>query len=259
MVGSPDRDGPAGSTLPAGSRLLQRPAPLRESVYEAITEMIISRHLEPGQHLVELELAETLGVSRQPVREALQRLHTEGWVVLKPGYGAFVHTPTDDEVDQLLAARAVLESESARLAADHADEQALTRLREVAQQGFDALDADDIEAFVTANAVFHAYVTELSGNKVLADFASQVDRRVRWYYTPVAPSRGPESCHEHVEIIDAIAAGQGDKAARLMRGHTQRTRQAYLKKRPSDGPTEPVEPKRRRRPRRASASTAGSA
>lgn len=225
-------------------------------MYEAITEMIISRDLEPGQHLVELDLAETLGVSRQPVREALQRLHTEGWVVLRPGYGAFVHTPTDDEVDQLLTARALLESESARIAAGRADEQAIARLREAAQLGFDALESDDIEEFVSANAVFHGRVTELAGNRVIADFAGQVDRRVRWYYTPIAPNRGPESCAEHVSIIEAIATGDAERAADLMRGHAERTRQTYLSGRPSGTQAEPSEPQRRRRPRRRTAGTA---
>src|ERR1044072_7714097 len=84
---------------------VQRPAPLREAVYEALVEMIVTRELAPGQHLVENELAAHLGVSRQPVREALQRMQTEGWVDLRPALGAFVHVPTEDEADQLLAAR----------------------------------------------------------------------------------------------------------------------------------------------------------
>lgn len=239
------------STSAVRSRLqrVQRPVPLRESVYEALTDMIISRELEPGQHLVELELADVLGVSRQPVREALQRLHTEGWVNLRPGYGAFVHVPTDDEVDQLLAARAVLESESARLAAGRATAESTQNLRDLNQLGVDAADAGDTDAFVNANAVFHAAVTEMSGNRVLADFASQVDRRVRWYYTPVAPQRSRESCEEHAEVVRAIGDGQAEQAARLMREHTERTRHAYLDGRVSEPPTETPPPKRRSRRR----------
>ena len=96
---------------------LERPAPLRQAVYDMLVEMIITRELQPGQHLVEHELAAQLGVSRQPVREALQRLHSDGWVDLRPALGAFVHIPTDAEADQLLAVRTLLEAESARLAA----------------------------------------------------------------------------------------------------------------------------------------------
>lgn len=73
---------------------LERPGSVRQQVYEALLELITSRTLHPGQHLVESELAGHLGVSRQPVREALQRLNTEGWVDLRPAQGAFVHEPT---------------------------------------------------------------------------------------------------------------------------------------------------------------------
>lgn len=160
------------------ARRIDRPVPLREHVYQAMQELIISRRLAPGQHLVESELAQMLGVSRQPVREALQWLNNEGWVDLRPGYGAFVHAPTPEEADQLLAVRSLLESESARLAATHADKEGIARLRELNKQGFAAVDAGDVDTAVALNAAIHRCVTELSGNKVLLDFATQVDRRV---------------------------------------------------------------------------------
>ncbi|MPZ96838.1 MAG: FCD domain-containing protein [Propionibacteriales bacterium] len=208
-------------------RPLQRPAPLRESVYDALTEMIIEGSLQPGQHLVEVELAGMLGVSRQPVREALQRLHNEGWVDLRPGFGAMVHVPAEDEVDQLLAARGALESESARLAATRASKESVAKLREMCKSGTELTDTGDIDEAVRANADLHRYISELSGNKFLADFAGQVDRRVRWYYTPVAPVRGQASWREHGRIVKAIADGDPDRAAQMMREHTERTRQAY--------------------------------
>jgi DNA-binding GntR family transcriptional regulator len=209
-----------GVTVPR----LARPAPLREGVYEALLELIITRALRPGQHLVESELAAHLGISRQPVREALQRLSSEGWVDLRPAQGAFVHVPTEDEADQLLAVRALLETESARLAAVNATPESVVSLRELYDQGMNALVADDVDAIVAANAAFHAAIMELAGNKVLAELAGRVDRRVRWYYTPVAPRRGRESWKEHAELIDAIAAADPERAARAMRDHTDRTR-----------------------------------
>lgn len=219
----------AGSVAPATVRRLKRPQPLRESVYEALTEMIIAGSLERGQHLVEVELAEMLGVSRQPVREALQRLHNEGWVDLRPGFGAMVHVPAEDEVDQLLAARAALESESARLAAARPDKDKdkLARMRELCRTGAAFLDEGDIDAAVSANAELHRLVSEMSGNKFLLDFAAQVDRRVRWYYTPVAPARGQASWKEHTRLVKAIAQGDADRAAQIMREHTEHTRTAY--------------------------------
>ncbi|MUL40714.1 GntR family transcriptional regulator [Streptomonospora sp. PA3] len=206
---------------------VQRPVPLRETVYETILNLIITREFPPGRHLVESELAEQLGVSRQPVREALQRLSNEGWVDLRPGYGAFVHTPTESEADQLLAVRAVLETEAARLAALTALPEQVEHLRELWRAGVAAVDDVDVDSVVTANAAFHRGVIEASGNRVLAELAEQVDRRVRWYYAPIARSRGMASWHEHAEIIEAIAAGSAGEAARLMNDHTERTRLTY--------------------------------
>jgi DNA-binding GntR family transcriptional regulator len=211
----------------AGVSPLQRPAPLRESVYEALTQMIIAGRLQPGQHLVEVELARLLGVSRQPVREALQRLHNEGWVDLRPGYGAMVHVPAEDEVDQLLTVRTVLESEAARLAAEHASAEAISELRELCSTGTRMIKDGDIEGAVRLNAEFHRSIAELSGNRFLADFAAQVDRRVRWYYTPVAPARGQASWREHARLITAIADRDPERASRVMREHTERTRKTY--------------------------------
>lgn len=213
---------------------LERPTPLRERVYDAISEMIITRELSPGEHLVESELATYLGVSRQPVREALQRLQTEGWVDLRPAHGAFVHVPTDDEAEQLLAVRAILESESARLAAMNATDELVAPLSELQRTGEAAVAADDEEGMVSANAALHAHVVAMSGNSVLADLFTSVARRVRWYYLPIARSRGQDAWDEHAEIIEAIAGKDADRAAILMRQHAERTREIYHERRAED-------------------------
>lgn len=225
MTSNLDSQNGAGD-MPFVARV-KRPTLLRDSVYEGLTEMIIAGSLQPGQHLVEVELARMLDVSRQPVREALQRLHTDGWVDLRPGFGAMVHVPTDDEVDQLLASRAALESESARLAAEHATDESVAKLRKLCKDGIRALEDGEIETVVRLNAELHAAITEMSHNKFLIDFAGQVARRVRWYYTPVAQARGVRSWDEHTQIVDAIADGDGDRAAQTMRQHTEHTRVAY--------------------------------
>jgi DNA-binding GntR family transcriptional regulator len=227
-----------GLTSELAAQRIDRPVPLRERVYDAIQDLIISRRLAPGQHLVESELAEVLGVSRQPVREALQWLANEGWVDLRPGYGAFVHAPTHEEADQLLAVRSLLEAESARLAAEHAGADGVARLRELCRRGAEALEAGDFDAVVAANADLHRCVTELSGNKVLLDLVTQVDRRVRWYYTAVAPQRGKRSWQEHTKLITAIERRDPDAAAHIMREHTERTRQTYLAQRDTETPTD---------------------
>ncbi|MFE2756771.1 GntR family transcriptional regulator [Actinosynnema sp. NPDC059335] len=211
----------------AATRKVERPAPLRQAVYEALLDLIVNRTLKPGQHLVEIELAEHLGVSRQPVREALQRLQTEGWVDLRPAQGAFVHTPTDEEADQLLAVRNVLETYSAKLAAEHAGEDDVKQLKKLQQEGVAALKAKDVERVVAANAALHTFITRLSGNAVLSEMIATVDRRVRWYYAPLALTRGKDAWTEHAEIIDAITRREPERAAELMSRHTERTRAAY--------------------------------
>ncbi|MFI5956072.1 GntR family transcriptional regulator [Cryptosporangium sp. NPDC051539] len=206
---------------------LERPAPLRQVVTDEIADMIISGELQPGEHLVEQELAAQLGVSRQPVREALQRLHTEGWVDLRPGLGAFVHTPTAEEADQLLAARTLLEAESARLAAANGTPALVEQLWGLQSVGEAAVAADDEAGMVAANAALHAQIMTMSGNKVLSELIGIVDSRVRWYYRPIARSRGQEAWDEHREIIEVIAGGNARKAGDLMRRHTERTRKTY--------------------------------
>lgn len=214
--------------LPQGTvPKLERPGPLRERVYETLLELITTRVLRPGRHLVESELAGQLGVSRQPVREALQRLNTEGWIDLRPAQGAFVHEPTEEEADQLLSVRTLLEAEAARLAAANSGRPGIEALEELCSQGERAVAAGDVDLAVATNAAFHAKVMELAGNVVLAELAGQVDRRVRWYYAPVARQRGPRSWAEHRELIEAIASRDAQRATGIMREHTEHTHRAY--------------------------------
>ncbi|WP_431967258.1 GntR family transcriptional regulator [Actinacidiphila sp. bgisy160] len=207
----------------AATRRVARPAPLRQAVYDALIELIISGSLTPGQHLVEAELAEHLGVSRQPVREALQRLQTDGWVDLRPAQGAFVHSPTEEEAAQLLGVRSVLETYSARLAAENAKPEDVEHLWELQREGVETLATGDVERLVTANTALHSFITSMAANAVLAELISQVSRKVRWYYTPIAKPRGKDAWNEHAQLIKAIAKGDADRAGEIMRKHTERT------------------------------------
>lgn len=86
---------------------------------------------------------------------------------------------------------------------------------------------DDVDLAVATNAAFHAKVMELAGNVVLAELAGQVDRRVRWYYTPVARQRGTGSWIEHRSLIAAISSHDEQRATEIMRSHTEHTRRTY--------------------------------
>jgi DNA-binding GntR family transcriptional regulator len=208
-------------------RPVRRPLPLRQSVYEALVELVIGGRLSPGQHLVETDLARQLGVSRQPVREALHRLEAEGWVDLRPNQGAFVHVPTDQEVDELLDVRELLEAETARLAARVATANQIADLRAICQAGDDAISAGDTARFVSVNNDFHAELAKIAGNAVLAELGDIVGRRTRWYYRIVAPVRGPESCAEHRVLVEALESHDEDRAAEVAHRHVERTRTAY--------------------------------
>jgi len=217
-------------------RPLQRPVPLRQSVYDALIDLIVGGELPPGQHMVETDLARQLGVSRQPIREALHRMEAEGWVDLRPSQGAFVHVPTDSEVDELLDVRALLEAETARLAAASTDsdpqarpdrQTQLARLREICREGEAAAEAGEFGTAVAANNAFHAEIAAIGGNATLAELADIVGRRVQWYYRKVAPARSQGSWAEHREMIDAIEAADPEQAQVLARRHTERTRDAY--------------------------------
>src|ERR1035441_7978638 len=132
----------AGSAGLAGAITpVQRPVPLRQSVYEALVELVVGGRLGPGEHLVETELARQLGVSRQPIREALHRMEAEGWGDLRPSQGAFVHVPTGSEVADLLDVPSVLGAEAARLAARPAAGAEVARLRDICREGGEADDA----------------------------------------------------------------------------------------------------------------------
>jgi DNA-binding GntR family transcriptional regulator len=150
-----------------------------------------------------------------------------------------VHTPTAEEAEQLFAVRALLETESAKLAARNVSDSGLDRLRALVDEGMAAVDAGEGERAVEANAELHRVITEMSGNSVLAELAMRVARRVRWYHGSVVDRRGRSSWVEHARIIDAIAAGAEDDAGELMRQHTERTRRMYLEEVAQDSAATP--------------------
>jgi DNA-binding GntR family transcriptional regulator len=215
-------------------RLLEpvyQPAPLRDSVYRALEELIIYGSLGPGEHLVETSLARQLHVSRAPVREALQQLHRDGWVDLRPRQGAFVHQPTLREVDETFHVRTMLEVESARLAAVNRTEDGLRELKEALAAGEAAYDEGNERTLVARNSAFHETIARVSGNHVLSEMISRLDKRIRWYFAPVVRQRSLESWKEHREIVDAINARDPELAGELMHRHADQTKAAYHERR----------------------------
>jgi DNA-binding GntR family transcriptional regulator len=206
--------------------LTQAPV-LRDQVYAALEELIINRSLAPGERLLEAELAEQLQVSRNPVREALTILAHAGWVDLRPRHGAVVHTPTPKEIEDFFQIRRVLEEEGARLAAKKAADADVRELRRLWEKGLVAVEAGDAAATARANSTFHDYVSQLADNRVLDEVLGLMKKRLRWYFAPVARLRGRASWDEHAELVDALAAKDGERAAGVMRAHSDATATLY--------------------------------
>ena len=219
----------SNAKLPRGLRRVTRPDPLRVEIAESIKLHIVSGELSFGTHLVETELALALGVSRLPVREALQLLAQDGWVDLRRGLGAFVHAPTVKEVEEVFGVRTVLEAEAAKQAAlkvaeGKIDPERLEQLTKIFREGqAEALSGDGIK-IVDKNAELHSAIVQLPGNSVLAEMAALIEERVRWFFGAIAITRAPASWEEHALVVEAILEGKADRAYELMAEYCDRSR-----------------------------------
>ena len=218
--------------------------PLRELVHDRLQEMLISRALAPGDHLVEERLATQLGVSRGPVREALQRLHRDGWITLRPRHGAFVNQPTAGQVHEFFEARELVEREAARLAAQRCtpgDASALLRICDEADE--DLVRGASPQQMGAHTARFHRRVLETARNHILLEFGEQLSHRSRWFFAPLVSTIAPQAWLEHREVAGLIAAGDADAAAVAMHVHITMSRDAYLETVDGPDPTGPPTPR----------------
>lgn len=208
---------------------LTRGLTMRDRVYAVLEELIIVGSLQPGQRLIETELAERLGVSRNPIREAMQALSQAGWVDVRSRQGAYVHKPSDEEIRQFFEWRAMLEVQTARLAASNAAPNETEQLQALLEVGQQALTARDDEAVAAANTVFHNRVARLTHNDFYISASVKANRKLRWLFRSVAMRRGNSSWEEHAELLDALRAGDPEMAGRITQQHTEATREAYAR------------------------------
>ena len=201
--------------------------PLRSLVRDEVRRLVITGELAPGTRIVEDRLAERLGVSRNPVREALQALAGEGFVELLPRRGAVVAQVTAEEAEDLFDVRGALEPLAARLAARRADGDGVDRLRDVLALARRATDDAELDLLATYNTEFHSLVVELSGNDYLGLLVAPMARRVQWVFRTSAASRAPHSWTEHEELLRAIASGDEDYAEAVARAHVVAARASY--------------------------------
>ena len=201
--------------------------PLRSLVLDELRRLVVTGELPPGVRLVEESLAERLGVSRNPVREALQTLATEGFVTLTPRRGAVVAEISVAQAEELFDVRMALETLAARTAARRARPEDVARLQAVLDAARDATDAGELDLLAELNTRFHSEVVEVGRNGYLALLVSPMARRVQWVFRAGAVQRATHSWTEHEGLLRAIAEGDEESAAVLAGAHVASARASY--------------------------------
>ncbi|HEY7477703.1 MAG TPA: GntR family transcriptional regulator [Actinomycetota bacterium] len=190
-------------------------------VWEELRDAIIELRLRPGEPLREVALAEQLGVSKTPLREAFARLEQEGLVETTSFKGAVVTSYSERDLREIYELRALLEGAAARTAAERADERTLTALREVVDRSRRLRDAGDLTGLAGLLGRFDLIVYDQVENErigaLIANLQAHLARIGR--LTESIPGRVEASVEEHAAIVEAIVARDPDGAERLMRAH----------------------------------------
>ena len=197
---------------------MQDRATPQKDAYALILEAIDSHIYKPGDRLVESELADRLGVSRTPVREALQRLETQS-LLTRDGRSLIVASLDHTQMAELYVVRGTLEGLAARLAARHATPEEIAVLRDMLAA--DQALRNDPAGLSRANRRFHKQIHLASHNRFLVQQLDLVHRSMALLATTSisAEGRGADTLAEHGRIVDAIAAGDGDAADAALREH----------------------------------------
>ncbi|KAB8195686.1 FCD domain-containing protein [Nonomuraea phyllanthi] len=201
---------------------------LRDEVTNELRRRILSGELPPGERLVEDRLAASLGVSRNPVRESIRVLATEGFVEVVPRLGATVSRLSAEEGEELFDVRMAVEGLAARLAARKRTAASAARLRQVLDHARQAVDEGRLEEVADLNTAFHLAVVEAAGNSYLSLMMKPMLLRAQWVFSRTAAARGPHSWSEHVSLCEAIAAGDEDEAQARAVAHVAAARRSFL-------------------------------
>ena len=192
-----------------------------EAVRDEIEELIAFGKLPPGKHLDETELAERFGVSRTPVREALNQLANAGLVEIRPRRGAVVAEVGPQKLVEMFEVMAELEGMCGRLAARRISKEQEAALVAAQQACEEVRASGDPDLYYERNDEFHGIIYTASQNSFLVEQAWVLRRRLRPYRRLQLRVRDriPTSLNEHEAIVAAIQAGDGDKANELLREH----------------------------------------
>jgi GntR family transcriptional regulator, rspAB operon transcriptional repressor len=248
---------------------LADPAALRTSdssmavhAYAAIKQRILDFRYAPGERLSEAQLAKELGLGRSPIRSALAKLKSDGWIAVSPQSGTYVKSLTDREIADLVDLRLVLETHVTELAARAITDEELRRLRRAFStffpRGVANLNERAFDEFNEFDALFHAALYRAAGNALISEILANLLDKVQWLKTSTRPSatRIRSGYTELRRILEALEARDARLAATRMREHISNAANFSAQTRAHwrvDGTTTPVAPAaetRRPRPRR---------
>lgn len=206
--------------------------PLRELVFEAIRQAIIDGTLEPGQRLMETQLAEELGVSRTPVREAIRKLELANFVVMIPRRGAYVADISLKDISEVFEIRGALEALAAELAAERASEEEIEQLERLLVEIGKSIEKRDVEALVALDTEFHDLLYRASRNERLEQLLSQLREHIQRFRTETLshPARMKVALEEHRQIVEALAARDGDLARQLAAEHIESAENSLMER-----------------------------
>ncbi|AZE88995.1 GntR family transcriptional regulator [Pseudomonas orientalis] len=201
-------------------RLVTGKKPSMDEIYPRLLDAILEQRIQPNSRFTELSLAQSLGASRSVIRRVLARLAEQRIVILQPNIGSHVATPDALQVQHMLEARRLMEVTVARLACAHAQPVQVRQLREQVANHHACIERGQRGAAIRLGGEFHLQLADMAGNKPLAQF---LNRLVPLTSLIVAQHQLQGycdfACHDHREMVDALAARDADEAATLMSRH----------------------------------------
>lgn len=195
--------------------------PLRDVVFNTLRKAILTGKLKPGERLMEVHLANQLGVSRTPIREAIRKLELEGLVIMIPRRGAEVARITEKSLKDVLEVRRALDALSVELACDRITEEDIERLLKACQDFELAARGNDAAVIAKADVDLHDIIVEATGNQRLQQLVNNLSEqmyRYRFVYIK-EESQHDMLVAEHKEIYESIASRDKERAARAARIH----------------------------------------
>ncbi len=192
-----------------------------ERIYATLRERIVTAELEPGQKLSENELAEPLGVSRTPIREALARLRVDRLVAIVPQLGTFVTLISEDAINDAAFVREALECSAVRLASERISKSSLEELQANLHAQAQASSDGNAEAFDLLDEAFHRLICESSGHEIAWTLSRRADGHLDRVRRLSLPNDGymAEMLAEHRSVLAAIAEGDPTEAEIKLREH----------------------------------------